>query len=92
MAGEFNSVEKFYRVGINPVLRGFVVTVGCQTLVFETVASLLFAINEYYNNPDDAEKKYSAKSYRKVAHLSTVSESEERIEISDRIAEHVTRD
>jgi hypothetical protein len=84
---------KFYNVEISPVLHGFVVTVGCQTLAFETVASMLFALNEYYNSPDDAEKKYRAKSYRKVAHLFTEGESEERIERpSDRIAKHPTRD
>jgi len=45
-------------VHIRPVLNGFIVDVGCQTLVFPTVKKLVKALEAYYttDDPDRMEK------------------------------------
>jgi hypothetical protein len=43
---------------ITPVLNGFVVKVGCQTVVFRDVESLGEAITKYYHNPKLIEENY----------------------------------
>lgn len=48
------------KIEIIPVLNGFNVRVGCQTLVFTTVADLGNAIIEYYSNSQAVEKRYCA--------------------------------
>jgi hypothetical protein len=45
-------------INIVPVLNGFVVQVGCQTVAFNSVGSLACAIAEYYQNPEATEKKF----------------------------------
>ncbi len=48
-------------VTISKVMNGYVVKVGCQTLVYETQGSLLGALGEYLANPEETEKRFTAK-------------------------------
>lgn len=41
---------------ITPVLNGFVVTAGCQKLVFTTAENMTDAIAAYYRDPEGMEK------------------------------------
>lgn len=43
---------------IKPVLNGFIVEVGCQTVVFKSAAELASAVNEYYADPEVTERRY----------------------------------
>lgn len=45
-------------LNITPVLNGYIVTVGCQTLVFNTLSALTTNIGEYYADPDATEKRF----------------------------------
>ena len=45
-------------VNIGAVMNGFIVTVGCQTLVFTTREELLRELNAYLENPEQTEKRY----------------------------------
>lgn len=49
-------------ITINPVLNGFVVTVGCQTVVIDSIDRLSNEINRYYKNPEATEKDYQSKA------------------------------
>lgn len=49
-------------IKITPVLNGFLVTVGCQTVVFEGRAKLIQELHAYLDNPDEMEKKYRESS------------------------------
>ena len=51
-------------IKIKPVLNGFIVEAGCQTLVFEKLANMVLALNEYYGaeNPDRIEKAWLSNS------------------------------
>lgn len=45
-------------VYIHPVANGYIVTVGCQTFVFEDAATMLREIGLYLNDPEGTEKRY----------------------------------
>jgi len=45
-------------ISIHAVLNGFVVQVGCQTIVFNTVESLASNLVLYLNNPSEFEKEF----------------------------------
>lgn len=45
-------------IKIRPVLNGFIVDVGCQTVVFDSPQKLGIAIAEYYTNPAAMEAKF----------------------------------
>lgn len=45
-------------IHILPQLQGFIVKVGCQTVVFETVEKMAREITRYYNDPHDVEEQY----------------------------------
>jgi len=49
-------------ITIRTVLNGFVVQVGCQTVVFENKDTMLTEIGRYISDPDGVEKDYIAKS------------------------------
>lgn len=42
-------------IAIQPVANGYTISIGCQTFVFESLANLLYRIEEYYNNPAATE-------------------------------------
>jgi hypothetical protein len=45
-------------VTIRKVLNGFIVQVGCQTLVFDDKAKMLIELSSYIDNPAQMEKLY----------------------------------
>ena len=47
---------------ITPVLNGFVIKVGCQTVVFTKLADMLSAIENYYTDPEAFEKLFVNKA------------------------------
>ena len=51
---------------IIPVLNGFIVSVGCQTVVFPDPQSLGVAVARYYTSPDEVEKEYLSKPVNKI--------------------------
>ena len=56
-----------HNIGITAVLNGWIVTCGCQTLVFDECGSMLRKIKEYMENPEVVEKQYLDSSIN--AHL-----------------------
>ncbi len=46
------------RVEINQVNYGYVVSVGCQTLVFENMDTLIDKLTAYLKDPNAVEKKW----------------------------------
>lgn len=45
-------------IQINAVLNGFVVKIGCQTVVFTSVDDLTTKLNEYFKNPQETENNF----------------------------------
>jgi hypothetical protein len=45
-------------IDIRPVANGYTISIGCQTFVFESLANLLFRIEEYYRNPAEIEAHF----------------------------------
>ena len=45
-------------ITINKAMNGFIVTVGCQTLVFEDADTLLEQLDDYLRNPKATETAY----------------------------------
>lgn len=46
------------QITINPCLNGFIVNVGCQTVVFESRSQLLRELDNYLAKPQEVEKRY----------------------------------
>lgn len=53
-------------ITITPVLNGFICQVGCQKVVFLDVRSLAIAVEEYYNHPEDTEKRFIEKAVNRM--------------------------
>ena len=49
-------------ITIREVGNGFIVTVGCQTVVFDHIDELTEAVEYYYKYPDRAEEEYITSS------------------------------
>ena len=47
-------------IKIRKAMNGFIVDVGCQTLVFDSVRSLVDALRQYLTEPEETEKMYVA--------------------------------
>lgn len=47
-----------YNVMIKPALNGWQVEVGCQTLVFNDMSTLLKELEKYLKDPEGVEKHY----------------------------------
>jgi len=45
-------------IGIRAVLNGYVVTAGCQALVFQDRENMLREIGRYLSKPEEVEKEY----------------------------------
>ena len=45
-------------IEIKPAANGYVIEIGCQTFVFESLGSMLGRIEEYYNNPAEIEQHF----------------------------------
>ena len=54
--------NRYYNATITVCANGFVVNIGCQTVVAETPEKLLQLITEYLNDPKKAERKLFAES------------------------------
>ncbi len=52
-------------IHIRPVMNGFIVTVGCKTVVFTDPARLTSELLRYYKSPEDTEKDYLATAINK---------------------------
>ncbi len=52
-------------IHIRPVMNGFVVTVGCKTVVFTDPAFLAAELLRYYKSPEETEKVYLASAINK---------------------------
>ena len=50
-------------VSIQQCLNGYIVTVGCTTVVFNSLDSLVNELREYFNNPHDYEHTLTAQRY-----------------------------
>ena len=46
-------------INIKPVANGYCINIGCQTFVFESLANLLYRIEEYYNDPAKIEDHFN---------------------------------
>lgn len=53
----------YYSVTIKKAANGFVVEVGCQTLVFENQTMLLAQLDKYLTDPRRAEREFNEKYY-----------------------------
>jgi len=54
-------------IHIRPVLNGFIVTVGCTTIVKECgIADLSLDLVKYYTNPNMVEREYQRKAVNKM--------------------------
>lgn len=52
-------------ITIEPVLNGFIVTVGCQRVVFTTLTTMLTEIVRYQASPQEVEKEYISNALNK---------------------------
>lgn len=55
---QYGSSEK-YNINIEPLNRGFLVTVGCQRIAISSKEELKKNFNEYIDNPTEYTKKYN---------------------------------
>lgn len=55
---QYGSSEK-YNINIEPLNRGFLVTVGCQRIAISSKEELKKNFNEYIDNPSEYTKKYN---------------------------------
>lgn len=53
-------------IKIRPVLNGFLVEVGCQSIVLDSVAKLSAEVSRYYTNPDAIELEYTRNAINKL--------------------------
>ena len=65
-------------IRVNPVLNGFVVEVGCQTLVFNKIEDVAENLIAYQKAPDGMEKKFAADAVNKTLDNGPVPEPVER--------------
>jgi hypothetical protein len=45
---------------VEPVLNGYIVSIGCKVVVFDSKEKFLIAIRAYIENPDRTEKEFLA--------------------------------
>lgn len=53
-------------IQISPVLNGYIVKVGCQTVVFDSRDELLTSLSSYLKDPDAIEKFYLMNAVNKM--------------------------
>jgi len=51
-------MSRIKKITIRPVLNGFVVTVGCQEVVFMEIETLVKELIRYHKNPRAVEEEY----------------------------------
>lgn len=71
-------------IQITTVLNGYIVRVGCQTVVFGSLTDMLAEIRNYLNDPEATEKRYrELPNARWTLGLDTVVNANEAIRRSD---------
>lgn len=45
-------------IQIEPLLHGFIVRVGCQTVAFEKIENMVKELERYFKNPESVEAEY----------------------------------
>jgi hypothetical protein len=53
-------------ITISPTLNGWLVQVGCQSVVFVNIDTMCAEIKKYYANPDETEKGYINNAINKM--------------------------
>ncbi len=59
-------------IKIYPVLNGYIVQVGCQSVVFETLAKMTAEITRYYTSPDLIVTDYVKNAVNRLIDLKSV--------------------
>lgn len=59
-------MEVMREVRVSPVLNGFVVRVGCQTLVFNRIEDVAENLVAYQKDPEGTEKKFTENAVNKT--------------------------
>lgn len=54
---------------IQPAVNGWIVRVGCQTVVFKDLDAMLMELGNYINNPKATEERYLANAKNKDVRL-----------------------
>ena len=52
---------------IRPVLNGYVAQVGCQHVCFTDKQTMLTALSEYYDKPEEVEKRWLERAVNKMS-------------------------
>lgn len=80
------------KITVMPVLNGFTVEVGCQTVVFEGRTSLIGWFSEYVNDPFNTEQRFIGQSVNKAmmgdqaqAAMASPAERESLSAVEDRL-------
>lgn len=60
---KITEIKKYINFQVEVVNNGFVVTIGCQKLVFTNLLEAADALKEYWNNPSKTEAKYLRNSF-----------------------------
>lgn len=55
-----------YDIKIIPALNGYIIKVGCATLVAEKKETMLAEISRYLDNPETVEKQYMANPQNRI--------------------------
>lgn len=53
-------------ITICPVLNGYVLTVGCQTIVFDSAKKMLDELGQYYAAPEAVEQRFLKNAVNKT--------------------------
>jgi hypothetical protein len=72
-------MEVMREVNVRPVLNGFVVQVGCQTLVFNRIEDVAENLVAYQKDPEGTEKKFAETAVNKTLGGGPVPEPVERL-------------
>ena len=63
----------FRPISITAVANGFMVQVGCQMFVYETVAGLLYNLKDYLSDPEATEKRMRGSAINMKHTLGTIT-------------------
>lgn len=72
-------MEVMREVTVRPVLNGFVVQVGCQTLVFNRIEDVTENLVAYQKDPEGTEKKFAENAVNKTLGGGPVPEPVDRM-------------
>lgn len=72
-------------IEIRAVLNGFIVQVGCQTVVFDNIAQLQAALYSYLTDPEGTEKKWTKLAIN-AKYLFPMGEANVRATAQERLA------